>query len=66
MFFELGQELAHHFVVMLLKSQQFGKPLNEKTMHGVFGMDHEPMQGPKRVFLVVQVHQEQGSDLRHS
>ena len=66
MFLELWQELAHDFVVMRLEPQQLGKALDEEAVHGVFGMDHEAMQSPKCILLVVQVHEEKCGDLGHT
>ena len=36
------------------------------TVHGIFVHDHELTEAPEGVFLVVEVHEEQGGDLRHA
>ena len=45
--------------------EKLRKTLDEKAVHGKLGVDHEAVQGPKGVLLVVQVHEEEGGDLGH-
>ena len=65
-FLELGQELAHDFIVMRLEPQQLGKALDKEAVHSVLGVDHKAMQSPKCILLVVQVHEEQCGNLGHA
>ena len=36
------------------------------TVHGIFVHDHELTESPEGVLLVVEVHEEEGGDLRHA
>lgn len=64
MLLKFGQKFVQNFLMMFLKSQEFRKTLDKKTVHCVLGAREELDQGPEGVFLV-HVHEEQGRDLTH-
>ena len=66
MLLELWQEFPHHFVMMMLKSQELWKTRDEKSMHSVFEIPHQLVQGPKHVLFFGEVHEKEGGNLGHA
>ena len=51
---------------MILKPEKFWKAMDKEAVHVVLWSGHELTEGPEGVLLRVEVHEEEGGDLRHA